>query len=648
MTKLNSSKNPQTTDTTEAPKRLLDGIRSPADIKTLREQELPQLAQEVRDELIKVLSQTGGHLGPNLGVVELTIALHRVFNTPRDRFVMDVSHQGYVHKMFTGRLDRFGTMRQFGGLNGFLLRSESEHDCYGAGHAGTALSAALGMAVGRDLRGGDENIVVVAGDAAFTCGISYEALNNVKAHTKRFIVVLNDNEWSIAKNVGAIANYLNTIATSPTFAHLHEKARRFVESVAGKSIAEFAHKVEESFKGLLVPSVIFEELGLRYYGPINGHDIPLLIRTFEFLKTQDEPVLLHILTQKGKGYPPALKQPDKFHGLGKYKIESGETAPAPTPTYSEIFGKTLAKFAETNQKLVAITAAMPSGTGLSHFAKAHPSRYYDVGIAEEHATLFACGLATQGLQPFLAIYSTFFQRAYDMAIHDIAIQNLNVKLCMDRAGLSGDDGPTHHGLFDIGYLRHIPNWVHMQPKDEDEFVDMLWTMLHYNSGPIAIRYPRGSGTGAKIKPEPKLLEIGKAEVVRHGRDVAIFGLGAMFEIAEEAARKLEEKGVSVALINPRWIKPTDTGTLEFFARSVDVVCTIEDHVLHNGFGCAVMEHLHSQMINTPVVRIGWPDQFIEHGAVPILRKKHGITADALVEKVLPLLRKKSSLRPSVA
>ena len=648
MTKSNSSENPETSETTDAPKRLLDGIRSPADIKALREEDLPQLAQEVRDELIKVLSQTGGHLGPNLGVVELTIALHRVFDTPRDRFVMDVSHQGYVHKMFTGRLDRFGTMRQFGGLNGFLLRTESEHDCYGAGHAGTALSAALGMAVGRDLRGGDENIIVVAGDAAFTCGISYEALNNVKAHTKRFIVVLNDNEWSIAKNVGAIANYLNSIVTNPTYAHLHDKARDFVQAILGKTGVQLAHKVEESVKALLVPSVIFEELGLRYYGPIDGHDIPLLTQTFEFLKTQDEPVLLHILTKKGKGYAPALKQPDKFHGLGKYKIESGETAPTPTPTYSEIFGKTLAKFAETNQKLVTITAAMPSGTGLSHFAKAHPGRYYDVGIAEEHATLFACGLATQGLQPFLAIYSTFFQRAYDMAIHDIAIQNLNVKLCMDRAGLSGDDGPTHHGLFDIGYLRHVPNWVHMQPKDEDEFVDMLWTMLHYNSGPIAIRYPRGSGTGAKIKAEPRLLEIGKAEVVQHGRDVAIFGLGAMFEIAEEAARKLEEKGISVALINPRWIKPMDTGTLEFFARSVDVVCTIEDHVLHNGFGCAVMEHLHSQMINTPVVRIGWPDQFIEHGAVPILRKKHGITADALVEKVLPLLSKKSKVTPSVA
>ncbi len=622
------------------PKRVLDGVRSPAEVKALREDQLPQLAQEIREKLIEVLSQTGGHLGPNLGVVELTIALHRVFDTPKDRFVFDVSHQGYVHKMLTGRLDRIHTMRQYEGLNGFLLRTESEHDCYGAGHAGTALSAALGMAVGRDVRGGDENVVAVAGDAAFTCGISYEALNNV-SQTKRFIVVLNDNEWSIAKNVGAIAHYFNAIATSPAFSHLHDKARKFVEAVAGKSAVHFAHKVEEGMKGLVLPSVMFEEFGLRYYGPIDGHDIPLLIRTFEFLKKQDEPVLLHILTKKGKGYEPAIKQPDKFHGLGKYKIDSGETPPTPTPTYSEVIGKTLAKFADSNRKVVAITAAMPSGTGLAHFQKAHPDRYYDVGIAEEHAALFACGLATQGLTPFLTIYSTFFQRAYDMAIHDMAIQKLNVRLCMDRAGLSGDDGPTHHGLFDIGYLRHIPNWVHMQPKDEDEFADMLWTMANYNAGPIAVRYPRGPGTGAKPKAEPKLLEIGKAEVVRHGREVAIFGLGNMFEVAEEAAKKLEEKGISVALINPRWIKPMDTGTLEFFARSVEVVATLEDHVLHNGFGCAVMEHLYTVGIHTPVVRIGWPDEFIEHGSVPILRKKHGLTADALVEKVLPLLRKKS-------
>ena len=632
----------------ESKPRLLEQIKSPADIKALREEDLPQLAHEVREVLINVLSQTGGHLGPNLGVVELTIALHRVFNTPQDKFVFDVSHQGYVHKMFTGRLDRIGTMRQYQGLNGFLLRTESEHDSYGAGHAGTALSAGLGMAVGRDLRGGDEHVVVVAGDAALTCGISYEALNNARSQTKRFIVVLNDNEWSIAKNVGAIANYLNNIATSPLYAHLHEKAERFIQLIAGRSVLQFAHKVEESVKNLLVPSVIFEELGLRYYGPIDGHDIGLLTRTFEFLKNQEEPVLLHILTKKGKGYEPAIAKPDKFHGLGKYKIESGETAPAPTPTYSEILGKTLAKFADTNQKIVAITAAMPSGTGLGFFQAKHPTRYFDVGIAEEHAALFACGLATQGLKPFLTIYSTFMQRAYDMIIHDIALQNLNVALCMDRAGLSGDDGPTHHGLFDIGYLRHVPNFVHMQPKDEDEFVDMLWTMANYNSGPIAIRYPRGAGTGAKPKDSPKLLEIGKAEVVQHGREVAIFGLGVMFELAVEAAKKLQERGISVALINPRWIKPLDTGTLEFFARSAEVIATIEDHVLPNGFGCAVMEHLYSRDIHTPVVRIGWPDQFVEHGSIPVLRAKHGLTADALVEKVLPFVRKQAPARSSAA
>ncbi len=629
---------------------MLKGIRSPADIKLLKEQELPQLAQEVRDELVAVLSETGGHLGPNLGVVELTIALHRVFETPRDKFVFDVSHQGYVHKMFTGRLDRISTMRQYQGLNGFLLRTESEHDCYGAGHAGTALSAGLGMAVGRDIRGTDEHVVVVAGDAAFTCGISYEAMNNAKSQTRKFIVILNDNEWSIAKNVGAIASYLNNIVANPTYAGLHDKARRFIEAVAGKTAVQFAHRVEEGVKGLLVPSVIFEELGLRYYGPIDGHDIPLLTKTFEFLKTQDEPVILHILTKKGKGYEPAIAKPDKFHGLGKFAAETGETAPGGSPTYSELFGKTLAKFADSNKNVVAITAAMPTGTGLVHFQAAHPERYFDVGIAEEHAALFACGLATQGLKPFLTIYSTFMQRAYDMIIHDMALQNLNVSLCMDRAGLSGDDGPTHHGLFDIGYLRHVPNIVHMQAKDEDEFVDMLWTMANYSSGPIAIRYPRGAGTGAVPKAAPKLLEIGKAEVVQHGRDVAIFGLGNMFEVAVEAARKLEEEGFSVALINPRWIKPMDTGTLEFFARGTQVICTLEDHVLHNGFGCAAMEHLHSRMINTPVVRIGWPDQFIEHGTIPILRKKHGVSADALVEKVLPLLQKKAArqAQPSAA
>jgi 1-deoxy-D-xylulose-5-phosphate synthase len=619
--------------------RLLDRIESPADLKRLEENQLPQLAQEIRDELISVLSKTGGHLGPNLGVVELTLALHRVFETPEDKLLFDVSHQGYVHKLLTGRVDRFSTIRQYQGLNGFLLRSESEHDCYGAGHAGTALSAGLGMAVARDRRGSKENVVVVAGDAAFTCGTSYEALNNVLHNTKRFIVILNDNEWSIAKNVGAIANYLNRIVTNDAYSHLHEKAAKFVEMIGGKFAQQLAHKVEEGVKHLLLPSVIFEDLGLHYYGPIDGHDIPLLIRTFEFLKRQHEPVLLHIITQKGKGYAPALAKPDKFHGLGKFTLETGETAKASTPTYSELLGQTLSKFADSNKKIMAITAAMPSGTGLFHFAANHPDQYFDVGIAEEHAALFACGLATQGFKPFLTIYSTFMQRAYDMVIHDIALQNLNVALCMDRAGLSGDDGPTHHGLFDIGYLRPVPGIVHMQPKDEEEFVDMLWTMVNYNQGPIAIRYPRGAGTGARPKAQPKLLEIGKAEVVRHGQDVALFGLGNMFSLAEETAKRLEEQGFSVALINPRWIKPLDVGTLEFFARRVEVICTFEDHVLHNGFGCAVVEQLTDSQIATPVVRIGWPDQFVEHGSIPVLREKHGVTVDAALEKIRPLLKK---------
>ncbi len=629
------------------PQTILSTINSPADVKAVPERDLPQLAQEVRDELVRVLSDhnpksVGGHLGPNLGVTELTIALHRVFETPKDKFVFDVSHQGYVHKLFTGRRERFDTMRQYEGLNGFLLRTESEHDCYGAGHAGTALGAALGMAVGRDLRGSDEHVVVVAGDAALTCGVSYEALNNVAEQTRRMIIVLNDNEWSIAKNVGAIANYLNKIATHPTYAHLHDKAAQFVKMIGGQHALNFAHRVEAGVKNLLLPSVIFEELGVRYYGPIDGHNIELLIRTFEFLKTQEEPVILHILTQKGRGYAPALERPDKFHGLGKFEPKTGDVKSTATPTYSEILGKTLANFADQNNKLVAITGAMPSGTGLAHFAARHPSRYFDVGIAEEHAALFACGLAVQGFKPFLAIYSTFMQRAYDMIIHDMALQNLPVALCMDRGGLSGDDGPTHHGLFDIGYLRHVPNIVHMQPKDEDEFVDMLWTMAHYSAGPIAIRYNRGVGTGVKPKDQPRLLEIGKAEVVKHASSqpvrVAIFGLGNMCAVGEEVAALLEAQGISAAVINPRWIKPLDTGTIEFFARSVEVICTLEDHVLHNGFGCGVVEHLNDAGIHIPVVRIGWPDQFIEHGAIEILRKKHGLTAEHATERVLEVLR----------
>lgn len=625
----------------------LPDITCPADLKALPLEKLPLLAEKIRATLIETLSQTGGHLGPNLGVVELSIALHRVFDTPKDKFVFDVAHQAYVHKMITGRWDKIHTIRQYEGLNGFMLRSESEHDCYGAGHAGTALGAALGMASARDLKGGDEHVVCVSGDAAFTCGPVFEALNNISSHTKRLITVLNDNEWSIDRNVGAIAKYFNTIATNPGFANLHDKAAKFVEFVLGGGARKLAERVENHAKGLLLPqsegahnrSVLFEEFGIRYYGPIDGHDLPLLIQTFEFLKNQNEPVILHILTEKGRGYKPALEDPGKFHGLGKYNIETGEVQATDKPTYSQVYARTVTDFAKEDEKIVAITAAMPGGTGLMAFKKEIPQRYFDVGIAEEHAALFACGMAVQGLKPFLTIYSTFMQRAIDMIIHDMAIQNLPVRLCMDRGGLSGDDGPTHHGLFDIAYLRGIPGLVHMQPKDEDEFVDMLWTMANYEKGPIAIRYPRGNGPGVTPKSSPRLLEIGKAEVVAEGTDVALIALGDMFAVAEKAKAELEAKGLSVALINPRWIKPLDTATLSAQASKVKVVCTLEDHVLMNGFGCGVIELLSQAGITTPVVRIGWPDEFVEHGTPAILRQKHGLTVENTVAKVLEKLGK---------
>lgn len=614
-------------------------------LKALPEEELGKLAAEIRRTLIECLSKTGGHLGPNLGVVELTLAMHRVFNTPKDKFVFDVSHQAYVHKMLTGRWDKINTIRQYEGLNGFCLRSESDHDCYGAGHAGTALSAALGMAAARDVRGTDEHVVAVAGDAAFTCGPSFEALNNIATTTKKFTVILNDNAWSIDKNVGAIARYFHSLQTSSAFSHLHDKAADFVEWVGGKRIRKLASKVEESAKGILLPSsqggepsslrsVIFEEFGLRYYGPIDGHDLPVLIRTLEHLKKEDEPCILHIITEKGRGYEPALGNPMKFHGLGPYKTETGATPSSGSPTYSQVYARAVTDFAKEDEAVTAITGAMPSGTGLVTFQKEVPDRYYDVGIAEEHAALFAAGQATMGLKPFLTIYSTFMQRAYDMLVHDIGIQNLPVRLCMDRAGLSGDDGPTHHGLFDIGYLRHVPNFVFMQAKDEDEFVDMLWTMTQYDEGPSAIRYPRGAGTGAKPKESPELLEIGKAELVQDGEDVALLGLGNMFEMAEEAKEKLEAMGYSVALINPRWIKPLDGEMIEKYARKCSVVCTFEDHVLMNGFGAAVIQHLHDAGIHTPVKRIGWPDEFIEHGKVDILREKHDLTVENAVKQVM--------------
>jgi 1-deoxy-D-xylulose-5-phosphate synthase len=617
--------------------KLLDTIHSPSDIKQFTIPQLESLAQEIRERLILTLSKTGGHLGPNLGVVELTLAMHYVFDTPQDRFVFDVSHQAYIHKLLTGRRERMDTIRQPGGLNGFMLRTESEHDSYGAGHAGTALSAALGMAVARDLAGGKEHVIALAGDAAFTNGISFEALNNLE-QTKRLIVVLNDNEWSIDRNVGAIAKYLHKIVTNEHVSHLHGSASRLLEKFGGKAAVNVVRRAEEAAKGLLWPSVFFEEFGLTYYGPLDGHNIGLMIETFKFLKQQDRPVILHAITQKGRGFQPALDKQKKFHGLGPYDPETGETKAVGQKTYSEIFADTLVKLANENDKVVAITAAMPNGTALDLFRPHHPKKYFDVGIAEEHAVIFAAGMATRGYKPFCAIYSTFLQRAFDPIVHDVCLQNLPVVFCMDRGGLSGDDGATHHGLFDISYLRGIPNIVHMVPKDEDELADMMYTaMLH--DGPSAVRYPRGTGPGVPVKARPAALPIGRAEVIREGDDFAIFGLGALLPMAEELAVVLEQRGYSAAVINPRFVKPLDKDLIAAYAKRVTAIVTFEDHVLMGGFGSAVLEALSEMQIETPVVRIGWPDRFIEHGKVEALRARHGISVEAALEKLAPWLQR---------
>ncbi len=637
-------------------------VDEPLHVKKLTLTQLQTLAEEIRQELINGLAKSGGHLGPNLGVVELTLALHHVFTTPKDKFVWDVSHQVYVHKLLTGRKDRFHTIRQTNGLNGFALRSESPHDSFGAGHAGTALSAALGMCAARDQKKTDENVVCIFGDAALTNGISFEALNNIAHTTKKFIGILNDNEWSIAKNVGAISTYLNKLITHPSYNKLSKEFENFIRKLPkGELALKLAHKAEEGFKGAISDvslrqntanieadgrgghgsPVLFEEMGVRYLGPIDGHDLPLLISTLEFAKTCDHPIVIHVLTKKGKGYEAAIKSPEKFHGTGPYDVATGNSAPAKAgtpPMYQDVFGQTMVKLCQKDSTVVGITAAMPSGTGLKHLEKAMPERYYDVGIAEEHGVIFAAGMATMGFHPVCAIYSSFLQRAYDCIHHDVCLQDLPVIFCMDRSGLSANDGPTHHGIFDIAYLRCLPNVVAMAPANEDELADMMFTATHQNH-PAFIRYPRGAAEGVPIKDQPKLLEVGKAEVVRHfantgQKKVALFGLGNLNSMARRAAEQLAADGYDVAVINPRFTKPLDAGAHAFFGQAADVVVTLEDHALMGGYGSAVLELFSEKAISTPVVRIGWPDQFIEHASTQDeLRRKYGLTVENTVAKV---------------
>ncbi len=642
--------------------RYFDMVDSPEHVKKLTLEQCEQLAADIRQELIQTLAKAGGHLGPNLGVVELTIALHKVFSTPKDKFVWDVSHQSYVHKLLTGRKDRFHTIRQTNGLNGFSLRTESPHDCYGAGHAGTALSAALGMCAARDKKGTDENVVCIFGDAALTNGISYEALNNISSTTKKFIGILNDNEWSIDKNVGAIASYLNKIITHPRYTQLQKDLEGLLRRVPKGEVAiRLGHKAEEAIKGTLTDvalkksepglgtdgkggsssSLIFEELGVKYIGPIDGHNLPLLISILEFAKDFPEPVVIHILTKKGRGFEAAQKFPEKFHGLGPYDAKTGLTPsskPGTAPNYQDVFGQAMVKLCRKDTTLVGITAAMPSGTGLKFLRDELPDRYYDVGIAEEHAVIFAAGMATMDMHPVCAIYSSFLQRAYDCIHHDVCLQDLPVIFCMDRAGLSANDGPTHHGLFDIAYLRCLPNVIAMSPKDEDELVDMMFTCTH-TKHPTFIRYPRGAAEGVPIKDQPKLLEIGKGEVTQSfanngRRKVALFGLGNMHSVARQAAEQLAAAGHDCAVINPRFTKPIDAALHSFYGRTADVIVTLEDHALMGGYGSIVNEHFADERITTPVIRVGWPDEFIEHASsVDYLREKHGLTAGKVVERV---------------
>ena len=629
---------------------LLSQIQSPDDVKKLTLEELPQLAQEIRERVIATTSKNGGHVGPNLGVVELTIGLHRVFNTPEDRFCFDVSHQGYIHKLLTGRNDeRFDHIRTSDGYSGFLTRAESEHDAFGAGHAGTALSAALGMAVARDKRGTTEHVVALCGDAAFTCGITMEALNNVAGSTKRLIIILNDNKWSIAKNVGALSRYFNELITTPIYNRLNDDIESLLQKIpGGESIIKFGTKWKQETKDFFVSSSLFEKFGIRYIGPIDGHDQKQVEHYLEFAKKAEQPVLLHILTEKGRGYNVAIENPERFHGASPFDVKTGKGVPSASdtpPKYQDVMGETLVKLAHADKKVVGITAAMPSGTGLNILEKELPNQFFDVGIAEEHAVLFAAGMATSGYHPICAIYSTFLQRAYDQIIHDVALQKLPVLFCMDRAGLSPNDGATHHGLFDLSYLRCVPDIVVMAPANEDELADMMATGLAYQ-GAAFIRYPRGNAVGIPIKEKPEAIEVGKAQRLQSGSDIDIWAIGAMVVDAEKLARCLSESGIEAGVVNARFVKPLDTVLLAESAQSSRLIVTMEDHVITGGLGSAVMEALQAADLHScPVERIGWPDAFIEHGSsVNKLRDENGLSPKAILERVIAKFAKVTALQ----
>jgi len=625
---------------------ILEQINSPRDIRPLNLTQLQELAKEIREEIIKIVAINGGHLAPNLGVVELTLALHRIFNSPVDKIIWDVGHQSYVHKLLTGRRKVFGTLRQLGGISGFPRPSESVHDAFGTGHSSTSISAALGMAIARDLKGDSYSVIAVIGDGAMTGGMAFEALNHAGHLQKDLIVVLNDNEMSIAQNVGAMSGYLNRLRTDPMYSKGKEEIEQILRRIPiGPTLLRLAEKIKDSLKYLVVPGMLFEELGFTYLGPVDGHDIKEVIDVLQRAKTLKGPVLVHVLTTKGKGYWPAERDPDKFHGVGPFNITSGQFYKNNSAlSYTEVFGKTMVKLAARKPDLLAITAAMPGGTGLTKFANLYPERFFDVGIAEQHGVTLAAGLASGGYRPVVAIYSTFLQRAYDQILHDICLQNLQVTFAIDRAGIVGDDGPTHHGLFDFSYLRSIPNMVIMAPKDENELQHMLATAVNH-PGPAAVRYPRGVGEGCKMDEDLKLLPIGKAEVLREGADLTLLAVGRMVALAEEAARILAGQGIEATVINARFIKPLDDECIRKYAVLTGKIFTIEEHVLQNGFGSAVLESLSSGGIkNVVVYRFGIPDSFVEHGKPSLLMEKYGLTVEQVVKKIAGMCLPKSHPR----
>ena len=619
----------------------LENINSPADLKQLSRSDLPILASEIRQVIVDVVSKNGGHLAPNLGAVELAIAIHYVFDAPDDKIIWDVGHQSYAHKLLTGRRERFHTLRQHDGICGFTRMSESPYDAFSTGHSSTSISAGLGIASAKCLRKETSKVIAVIGDGAMTAGLAYEGLNHAGDINKDLIVILNDNDMSIAPNVGALSSLLSRTFSAKYLQDFRQEIKDFLKSLPkiGVDIYQLAKRSKESFKTFMTPGMLFEAFNFEYFGPINGHNLNHLIDILNNIKLLNEPVLLHVTTKKGKGYPPAEKNPTYFHGVGSFNADTGEDVKKESyiPTYTEIFGDTLLKMAETNDRIIAVTAAMPEGTGLVKFAETYPDRFFDVGIAEQHGVTFAAGLATEGFKPVVAIYSTFLQRAYDQILHDVCIEALPVVFAVDRGGIVGEDGATHNGIFDLSYFRSLPNMVVMAPKDENELVRMLTTALAHN-GPIAVRYPRGTAAGVKMENQDVPIPIGKGEVLKKGDDVLILAIGTSVSEALSAHSTLMEQGISATVVNCRFVKPLDSDLIRSLAREIPRIITVEENVRQGGFGSAILECLSDQRIAGFLLEcIGIPDTFVEHGSQNFLRAKYGIDAPAIVNAAKRLL-----------